>query len=103
MGCPALNSNTARRKVAAGWSIGSCSDGLVALCLDGLELMARLCGSWAKARPSWRGRALLLDELLGPKNDKSPIRGDRAFVASAESGAKAGGTGLLWRLPAVRI
>ena len=58
---------------------------------------------WAKARPSWRGRALLLDELLGPKNDKSPIRGDRAFVASAESGAKAGGTGLLWRLPAVRI
>lgn len=65
--------------------------------------MARLCGSWAKARPSWRGRALLLDELLGPKNDKSPIRGDRAFVASAESGAKAGGTGLLWRLPAVEF
>lgn len=33
----------------------------------------------------------MLEELIGPQNDKSPIRGDRAFVASAESGAKAGG------------
>ena len=75
MGCPALNSNTSRRKVAVGWSIGSCSDGLVASCLDGLELMARLCGSWAKARPSWRGRALFLNELLGPKMTKAPSVG----------------------------
>ena len=100
-GLPALNSNVAQ--TSGGSWVLEWAHAMMASCLDGLELMARLCGSWAKARPSWRGRALLLDELLGPKNDKSPIRGDRAFVASAESGAKAGGTGLLWRLPAVRI
>ena len=81
MGCPALNSNTARRKVAAGWSIGSCSDGLVASCLDGLELMARLCGSWAKARPSWTGAGAGVGGVAWAQNDKSPTLGDRAFAA----------------------
>ena len=75
MGCPVLNSNTARRKVAAGWSIGSCSDGLVASCLDGLELMARLCGSWAKARPSWTGAGAGIGGVARPKMTKAPSVG----------------------------